>query len=95
MTTYNVIIETVESLPDGTPLVRELIIRGSVTDSKGMPVPNASVRIIEPDINDIGEGMTDGMGKFVITVGDDTMHHVYINEMHCSMVKVLAKGKDC
>jgi len=92
MTTYNVIIETEESLPDGTPLVRELIIRGSVTDIKGMPVPNASVRIIEPDINDIGEGMTDGTGKFVVVVQEDTMHHVYINQVHSTTVKVLAKG---
>jgi hypothetical protein len=95
MTNYNVVIETFERLSDGTPLVRELIIRGSVTDSKGMPVTNASVRIIEPDINDIGEGMTDGAGKFVVTVGEDTLHHIYINETHCALVKVLASGKDC
>jgi len=94
MTNYNVTIDAGESLPDGTPLVRVFTICGSVTDDKGMPVPNAHVRIIEPDINDIGEGMTDGQGKFVVVVQEDTMHHVYINQVHCSSVKVLAKNND-
>lgn len=92
MTIYKVIIETPENLPDGTPLCRDFSVRGAVTDDKGMPVPNASVRIIEPDINDIGEGITDAAGKFTVVVKEDTMHHVFVNECYVCTVKILVKG---
>ncbi|XZF12914.1 carboxypeptidase-like regulatory domain-containing protein [Chitinophagaceae bacterium MMS25-I14] len=88
---YKVIIETDEFMPDGTPLLRTYAIRGRVTDANNHPVANAPVRIVEPDINDIGEGMTGEDGSFVVIIHDDTLHHIYVNGMDVQLVKVQAK----
>ncbi|PZF71978.1 carboxypeptidase-like regulatory domain-containing protein [Taibaiella soli] len=89
---YKVTIETGEYLPDGTPLVRSLLINGRVTTPTGDPVGNAAIRIIEPDINDIGEGRSNPDGTFSIRVGDDTTHQVWVNGVMSQLVKVLTKG---
>ena len=89
---YKVTIETGEYLEDGTPLVRSLQINGRITTSTGDPVGDAAIRIIEPYINDIGEGRSNGDGTFSIRVGDDTAHQVWVNGVMAQMVKVLTKG---
>jgi len=89
---YKVTIETSEYLEDGTPLVRSLLINGKVTTPDGNSVGNAAIRIIEPYINDIGEGVSNPDGTFSIRVGDDTAHQVWVNGVMAQMVKVLTKG---
>ena len=86
---YNVKINTNEYLPDGTPLVRSLTITGTITDNNGLPVGGANIEIIEPHINDIGIGTSEPNGTFVVVVGDDTMHHVWVNGEDVQLLKVL------
>lgn len=88
---YKVQIDTKEALPDGTPLVRSFAISGRVTDMNNHPVPNADIKIIEPYINDIGVGKSNADGTFMINVGDDTMHQIWINGVQAHAVKVLTK----
>lgn len=87
----SVTINTNEYLPDGTPLVRSLTITGTAYDSAGDPLGGAIMEIIEPDIHDIGRGTSNPDGTFSITVGDDTMHHVWVNGEDVQLVKVLTK----
>jgi hypothetical protein len=84
------IINTNEHLPDGTPLVRSHTITGTILKD-GEPYPNVFIQIIEPDIDDVGEGYSDDMGRFVIQVGEDTFHHVWVDRQDIQGVKVLTK----
>jgi hypothetical protein len=77
-------------LPDGTPIVRSHTVTGTLFRD-GEPYPNAYIEIIEPDIDDIGTGYSDARGNFDIKVGEDTMHHVWVDSQDIQLVKIITQ----
>jgi hypothetical protein len=84
---YTVKIDTNNYTPEGIPIVTSHTISGSVT-SAGTPVGDAAIKIVEPDVNDEGEGTTDAAGRFIVHINEDTMHHVFVNGVDSQLVKV-------
>jgi hypothetical protein len=89
---YTVKINTNNYTPEGIPIVNSHTISGNVT-SNGTPVADAAIKIVEPDINDEGEGTTDAGGNFVVQIHEDTMHHVFVNGIDSQLVKVDTSGR--
>jgi hypothetical protein len=79
-------------LPDGTPVVDSHTITG-VIFKEGEPYPKAYIEIIEPDLHppDVGTGYADEQGRFSIKVGEDTFHHVWVDQQDIQLVKVLTR----
>jgi hypothetical protein len=77
-----------EEYEDGIPVVRSHTINGNVQEG-GRNVVGAEIRIIEPEVNDQGNGRTDNNGNFSVRIHEDTMHHVFVNGIDCQLVKVI------
>jgi hypothetical protein len=72
----------------GIPVARSHTIEGNVQEG-GRNVPDAEIRIIEPEVRDEGSGRTDRDGNFSVRIHEDTMHHMFVNGIDSQLVKVI------
>ncbi len=74
-----------EKLPDGTPIVSGKVVTGKLA---GNGAEATNIVISQPETGDMGSATTDKEGNFSITLGHDTVHRIFINNVAYGKIKI-------
>ena len=74
-----------EKLPDGTPIVSGKVVTGKLAGNGAVAT---GIVISQPETGDMGSATTDAEGNFSITLGHDTLHRIYINNVEYGKIKI-------